>query len=446
MDSSAQPTSPAAHADNTASADRTAAKPAKPLRNPCNLCQSVRAILKRPKTGQQLCRECFYHVFETEIHNTIVDNKLFNKGDRVAIGASGGKDSTVLAYVMKLLNDRYSYGLDLVLLSIDEGITGYRDDSLETVKRNRDQYQIPLLIVSYKDLYGWSMDDIVKEIGRKNNCTFCGVFRRQALDRGAIMLNVDHIVTGHNADDIAETVLMNSKQPTTRSTVVHVFRAYNVLITLPYYKSTLVLRGDLPRLQRCTSIITNDTSEDSSGLETSKILRSKPFKYTYEKEIVMYAYFKKLDYFSTECIYSPNAYRGHARVFLKDLEAIRRTTIVDIIHSGEALSASVQANESTKLPTMSTCTRCGYISSNELCKACLLLEGLNKGLPQLGIGHTTKIRRQHEAANLASGLSTPASPSSPSVDGSRPTDENVKVVTHIKDLGRLANQPTLDTV
>jgi tRNA(Ile)-lysidine synthase TilS/MesJ len=38
----------------------------------------------------------------------------------------------------------------------------------------------------------------------------CGVFRRQALDRGAAQLQVDHIVTGHNADDIAETVLMNS--------------------------------------------------------------------------------------------------------------------------------------------------------------------------------------------------------------------------------------------
>ena len=40
-------------------------------------------------------------------------------------------DSTVLAYVMKTLNERYQYGLNLFLLSIDEGITGYRDDSLE---------------------------------------------------------------------------------------------------------------------------------------------------------------------------------------------------------------------------------------------------------------------------------------------------------------------------
>jgi tRNA(Ile)-lysidine synthase TilS/MesJ len=32
---------------------------------------------------------------------------------------------------MKALNERYQYGLDLFLLSIDEGITGYRDDSLE---------------------------------------------------------------------------------------------------------------------------------------------------------------------------------------------------------------------------------------------------------------------------------------------------------------------------
>jgi cytoplasmic tRNA 2-thiolation protein 1 len=32
-------------------------------------------------------------------------------------------------------------------------------------------------VLSYRELYGWSMDEIVAQIGTKNNCTFCGVFR-----------------------------------------------------------------------------------------------------------------------------------------------------------------------------------------------------------------------------------------------------------------------------
>jgi hypothetical protein len=52
-------------------------------------------------------------------------------------------DSTVLAYVLSELNRRHNYGLDLFLLSVDEGITGYRDDSLETVKRNEIQVPPP---------------------------------------------------------------------------------------------------------------------------------------------------------------------------------------------------------------------------------------------------------------------------------------------------------------
>jgi cytoplasmic tRNA 2-thiolation protein 1 len=101
------------------------------------------------------------------------------------------------------------YGLKLLLLSVDEGISGYRDDSLETVKRNEKQYSLPLTIISYKELYGWTMDEIVKHIGKRGNCTFCGVFRRQALDRGAEMLGANKVATGHNADDIAETVFLN---------------------------------------------------------------------------------------------------------------------------------------------------------------------------------------------------------------------------------------------
>jgi tRNA(Ile)-lysidine synthase TilS/MesJ len=61
----------------------------------------------------------------------------------------------------------------------------------------------------------------------------------------------------------------------------------------------------------------------------------KPFKYTYEKEIVMYAYYKKLDFFSTECIYAPHAARGLAREYVKDLELIRPAAIIDLIKSAE---------------------------------------------------------------------------------------------------------------
>lgn len=151
--------------------------------------------------------------------------------------------------------------------------------------------------------------------------------------------------TGHNADDVAETVLMN------------------------------VLRGDIARLRRCTAI---STTSEGDGV----VPRCKPLKYAYEKEIVLYAYFKKLDYFSTECIYSPNAYRGYARTFLKDLERVRASSIMDIIHSGENLSV----RDGVKMPVQGTCSRCGYISSQALCKSCVLLEGLNRGLPKLGIG------------------------------------------------------------
>ena len=148
----------------------------------------------------------------------------------------------------------------------------------------------------------------------------------------------------------------------------------------------VVMRGDIARLGRCTLICTQ--GEDT-------IQRSKPFKYAYEKEIVMYAYFKKLDYFSTECIYSPDAYRGHARVFLKDLEAARPSAIIDIIHSGEAFEIREEVKANQKIQRKhpvgiarnqthghdpETCKRCGYMSSNELCKACTLLEGLERGM------------------------------------------------------------------
>jgi cytoplasmic tRNA 2-thiolation protein 1 len=329
--------------------------------------------------GHAVCRDCFFECFELEVHETIVRGKLFRAHQTVAVASSGGKDSTVLGHVLHKLNQKYDYKLDLRLLSIDEGISGYRDDSLEAVKRNQTELQLPLTILNYKQLYGWTMDEVVAQVGLKSNCTFCGVLRRQALERGAVQLVCDVIATGHNADDLAETILMN------------------------------LLRGDVARLQRSVHAMTGSTdhptesgtacapegccgkgtceSADSSKAAIKAIPRCKPFKYTYEKEIVMYAYFKKLDYFSTECVYAPNSYRGHARAFLKDLEAIRPSAIIDIIHSGE----SFRVREGLPLPSQGTCERCGHISSQNICKACVMLEGLNRGQPKLGIGKSSRV-------------------------------------------------------
>lgn len=397
----------------------------------CINCQTTRAVIIRPKNRHKLCRACFLYIFETEVHETITRTSLFQPGERIAVGASGGKDSTVLASVLTTLNARYGYGLDLTLLSIDEGIKGYRDDSLETVKRNSTQYALPLEIVGYGELYGWTMDEVVKQVGKKGNCTYCGVFRRQALDRGAGRLGIQHVVTGHNADDVAETVMMN------------------------------LLRGDLPRLARGTSIVT--------GSEASAVKRSKPLKYAYEKEIVLYAHHKGLDYFSTECIYSPEAFRGSARSLIKDLEKIRPSSILDIVRSGEDLAglvpgevsgrgggqeesaagcgsqngrssggemaalerklaadevaegretevripppaSSARGRKKIKTQTMGQCERCGYISSQKICKACTLLEGLNKNRPKTAIEvgiddeeSSSTLARQMERLQMAGG-------------------------------------------
>ena len=76
----------------------------------CGCCGEQRAVLRRPKTFEQLCRECFYSALEEEVHQTIVANRLFRSGERVAVAASGGKDSTVLAHMLTTLNRRHRWG------------------------------------------------------------------------------------------------------------------------------------------------------------------------------------------------------------------------------------------------------------------------------------------------------------------------------------------------
>ena len=148
------------------------------------------------------------------------------------------------------------------------------------------------MVLDYKELFGRTMDEVVALTDVKNSCRYCGVFRRKALNEGLRRLKGNRLYTGHNADDMAETILMN------------------------------LLRGDAFRLVNCTEAITGSEGE---------LLRCKPFKFTYEKEIVLYAHYKKLEYFSTECTYSKEAFRGHLKELMKDLMELRPGVIEDII-------------------------------------------------------------------------------------------------------------------
>jgi len=60
----------------------------------CCLCTENRAIIKRPKTAEMICKDCVCRVFEDEVHQTIVENKLFHRrqwgeGDDPRCGRKG---------------------------------------------------------------------------------------------------------------------------------------------------------------------------------------------------------------------------------------------------------------------------------------------------------------------------------------------------------------------
>lgn len=54
---------------------------------------------------------------------------------------------------------------------------------------------------------------------------------------------------------------------------------------------------------------------------------------------------------------------------------------------------TVELNKNAKMPERRFCTRCGFVASQEICKACVLLEGLNRGMPKLGVTKSNKAKK-----------------------------------------------------
>lgn len=158
--------------------------------------------------GMRACRDHFIQYFENKVLCTIKRFKMTKPKSKVLVAFSGGKDSTSLLYSVFSLRKR----LDLkgiLAVSVDEGLP-HRSDGLSFAGSICNSLGIPWKEVSFKEIYGLTINQVVSVRGiSKNICSYCGVLRRRAFEIVAFEEGCDVIMTGHNYDDFCQTYLMN---------------------------------------------------------------------------------------------------------------------------------------------------------------------------------------------------------------------------------------------
>src|SRR5581483_9968318 len=174
--------------------------------------------------------------------------------------------------------------IQIKALTIDEGIAGYRPPSIEVAREHCREIGVEHLVESYQASAGLTMDVVAADPRRVHApCAYCGVLRRRNLNDGARKLAATHLATGHNLDDVAQTILMNH------------------------------LKGDVDRLARMGP-------HRPGHVQPGLVPRILPLRSIPEKEIALYAILRGWRYHDDECPYSVEATRGRYRDLLLDLE------------------------------------------------------------------------------------------------------------------------------
>jgi uncharacterized protein (TIGR00269 family) len=272
---------------------------------------------------------------------------MLRKDDHIGLGYSGGKDSTVLLHLLSKVILKPHSKNQITIITVDEGIEGYREGFLKLTKETALKYNFKHQIVSFVDLYGATLDEIVFKSKKAGNslsaCALCGILRRRALNYGSQLARVTKIATAHNLDDEAQSIVMN------------------------------LLRGDTGKFKRITRIPIKKFA--------SLIPRIRPLVKISEPEIVLYAHTNNLEYHSVPCPYAFTAMRNDIRLFLSGMEKKRPSTLINIVNVHDSLSQYFATSELTS--TTYQCKVCQEISTKEICPVCNLLDKIGLKLKNL---------------------------------------------------------------
>ena len=294
----------------------------------CSKC-SKSAVTFIRYNGTHLCRDHFIQYFEKRVKKDIKKQGRTEDNCKIGIAISGGKDSIVALHVT---NDIFSKRekIDIIAITVNEGIKGYRDESISIASENCKKLGIEHHIVSFKDMVGKTMDEIASKHDELGECSYCGVFRRLCLNKKSKELGVDKLVTGHNLDDMAQSILMN------------------------------FANGDVKKLARLGP---------HKKIQPGLIPRMFPLRVIPEKEVALYAILKNMEYHDGECPYSIRAYRGVFRDIIDDLEYRNPGTRHSILNSYDSIRDMLL----DKFPPvgLNSCRECGEPTSQNICKACI---------------------------------------------------------------------------
>jgi len=141
---------------------------------------------------------------EKLIAKAIHDYGMLAEGDRILLGASGGKDSTLLAWALSRRRRWESPRFEVEGYRLASDVSGSGMTGVAAVALN--------------DLYeSWGVPLHVEEVpvmgrlkaGERMNCYWCATQRRTELIRYALANGFNKIALGHHLDDILATLLMN---------------------------------------------------------------------------------------------------------------------------------------------------------------------------------------------------------------------------------------------